>query len=145
MTKKKLTCVTNTLGGLLCELFESNSELGGILSSEIYKDYLIKYYKNSNEIIIKQHITKSINLIISNFNNFKIGKTGIPFARAKQYLEYNQMFLLCESRYSDLIENLEIYYNKKYLNHPNNDNINKGSACRMSKIDNKYYLYLVVC
>lgn len=54
------------------------------------------------------------------------------------------MFLLCETKVSSVIEELEEYYNDKFDEHPKNDNINKGSACKMSDINNKYYLYMVV-
>jgi len=54
------------------------------------------------------------------------------------------MFLLCQSKYPELIENLERYYNEKYINHKKNDNKNMGSASVMSEIKKNYYLYIVV-
>ncbi len=132
------------LAKLFSDVLDANRELAKIDKKHIYRNYLIKYFKKDDEKIVKQKITKSINLIVENYSHFKIGKSGIPAKRAEQHEEYTEMFLLCESKYSELIENLEKYYNKKFRHHEKNDNKNYGSASTMSKIDDNYYLYVVV-
>jgi len=129
---------------LFSKLFESNPDLEKIDSEHIYEDYLVTYFKKDKERIVKQKITSSINRIIETYGHFKIGKSGIPVQRAKQHREYKEMFLLCQSKYPELIENLERYYNEKYINHKKNDNKNMGSASVMSEIKKNYYLYIVV-
>lgn len=54
------------------------------------------------------------------------------------------MFLLCDSKDSDFISELENYYNTKYISHPKNDNKKIGSAGKSVSINGHYYLYIVV-
>lgn len=131
--------------GNLLKTKESNYYgIGGISKDSISDEHLIRYRVIDNEVVIKRNVTSKLNLIIDEYNYFKIGKSGIVGRRGNAYQDFDKMYLLCSSSQSDYIENLETYYNNKYFDHSKNKNIYKGSAGRMSAADGLYYLYVVV-
>jgi len=54
------------------------------------------------------------------------------------------MYLFTISKSILLTDELEEYYNEKYLSHEKNQNINKGSASPMKSTDRNFFLYCVV-
>ena len=128
----------------IVQWLSENPETNTITLEKISDEYLINYYKKNKESAIKQQITKAIEKIIKDYRYFKIGKTGVPEGRSAQHKDYDRMFVLCQTKYPEFIDNLESYYNSKYINHPKNENINEGTANRMSDTSGYYYLYVVV-
>jgi len=116
---------------------------------KLYDDYCIVGRVNAS---IKNHITKIINEIINKHGNkrktYKVGKSGRTSKRAEfdDYRSslYSEMFLLYESESVKNVEDLEIYYSKKYKPENRCDNIDTKSLGRMVSINGKYYLYLVI-
>lgn len=123
---------------------KKNPELEKIQDDNIYESYLQEYQKDIHIPILKGQITKSINIIIKHYGNFKVGKTGDPISRNKAHKHYDEMFLLCASKHDKVIEELESYYNEKYIQHTKNDNKKVGSAGKCQAVNGKYYLYIVV-
>lgn len=101
---------------------------------------------------LKLSITKSVTGIINKHGNkrktYKFGKSGRSPKRAEydDYRSglYSQMFLLYESTSVKNVEDLEIYYSKKYKPEKRCDNKDTKSLGKMVSIDGKYYLYLVI-
>jgi hypothetical protein len=113
-------------------------EEGGIST-----DFLVSAKKSDNFSTVKGKITKVINSLIADCKGFKIGKSGSPKSRFSNYIGYNRMFLLCQSRCASVIEYLEAYYTTKYLDCAKCDNINGGSASDMT-VSGLYFLYVVL-
>ncbi|MEI7596842.1 MAG: hypothetical protein WCK02_13910 [Bacteroidota bacterium] len=132
------------LGKLFVNSFSGDNELNNISYEHIFDDFMRKHFKKTNVGAMKSQITKSINEIIPYCKSFKIGKTGSPENRNRQHIEYNDMFLLCESNDDEFISVIEHYYNLKYIDHPKNDNKNIGSACKSKSMNGKHYLYVVI-
>ncbi len=134
------------LGYLLKESVENDPEIKGIDTEKIFIDFNLRHFKKSNISVLKGRITRNINKIItSDCRAFKIGKTGNPNKRYDNHcVNYHSMFLLCESRYPDVIEHLEEYFIDKYFEHPKNENKKGGSAGITKSVDGKHYLYIAV-
>jgi len=120
-------------------------------SANIMQEYLRTDTGFTSETQLKQHVTRVINgQVLPKHRFFKMGKTGSVAARidghrSKQPLpKYKQMYLLVRSTDKAVINRLESYYNHYYIRHTKNDNKRAGSAGEMSKVDNYYYLYVVV-
>jgi len=139
-----LIAVAVGLGKLFENAFYDNKELKNISSDHIFDAFKRKHFKKTDIGAMKTQITKSINEIIPQYKSFKIGKTGNPESRNRQHIEYDEMFLLCESKDSKFISDIESYYNEKYIDHKKNDNKKIGSAGESKSIDGKHYLYIVV-
>lgn len=140
-----LIAVAIGVGKLFTNLFKDNPELDEISHEDIYKDFLFDIDDNElKESIVKQKITRSVNLIVKKYKGFKVGKTGNPKNRTSTHKTYNKMFLLCSSSDSSIINSLESHYNNKYIAHKKNDNKKVGSAGVAVAMNNKYYLYIVV-
>ncbi|PKP42464.1 MAG: hypothetical protein CVT95_12480 [Bacteroidetes bacterium HGW-Bacteroidetes-12] len=136
--------VTIGIGVLFEKLFQKEEELSEIKPENIFEDFKVKYFKKSHVGATKTQITKSIEKIIPEYKSFKIGKTGNPTTRNAGHKTYTSMFLLCDSKDSDFISELENYYNSKYISHSKNDNKKVGSAGKSVSINGHYYLYIVV-
>ncbi len=129
----------------LTKLFSSDNDKGisGIPREDIDDKYLEQVNRNTNEGDLKRTLTNRINQIIAQCKKFKVGETGSPEGRRKSYVGYSKMYLLCKCTSEEYIDKLEHYYNEKFFNHPKNDNINQGSAGKMSSPDGNFYLYIV--
>lgn len=103
----------------------------------------MKVFAKSDRTSVLSTITRRINIIIKGCKHFKIGETCNVDKRFAAYSKYKEMYVLAESRYPDLIDELEAIYNQKYMEDKRNDNINCGSASSMGE-SSKYYLYVVV-
>lgn len=100
---------------------------------------------------LKWRITWRAGRIISKHssNNHKFGKSGQPPERVKfdDYTNdnpYTKMFLLYESKSKAKVSEMELYYIKKYKQHPKNDNVSETDKHDMKSYNEKYYLYLVI-
>jgi len=132
------------LGKLLVEALSNNSEFEEIEHKDIFKDFLIDQDNNDLiDSILKQKITRSINILIKKHKGYKIGKSGNPKTRTSNHMKYDKMFLLCASSDKELINFLESHYNTKYIKDKKNDNKKEGSAGVTVAVNGKYYLYLV--
>lgn len=122
---------------------EKHPSISGIPKENLNPNYLIKFRNTDKLGIIKQRITRNINIIIEKCDSFKIGKTGNKKTRPSNYLDFNEMYFLCESNEKN-INLLEAHYIDEYFDHKKNKNQRRGSAGRMVSSNGKFYLYLVV-
>ena len=119
--------------------------LSGIARQDIFDDLLQVVSTTSDLTTVKNNTTRRINFILEEIKHkgFKIGRTSSPEQRSGGHKEYNKMFLLCMGPKS-VIENLEAYYNERYINYPKCDNRKAGSAGPSVKVGSAHYLYLVL-
>ncbi len=111
---------------------------------EPFNDFLLKI-----GIMTKEEIIKKINSIVSNSQEFEIGKTGLnPDERLEQgdyREEYNYIEGICWSANSDEIDALEIELIQHYKNdnrfNLKCDNEQEGGG-EMTQSD-KYWIYVV--
>ena len=133
------------LAKFLVDFFSGNPEFEEIDHDDIYKDFLIEEDQiEIDEKILKQKITRGINVLIKEYKGFKIGKTGNPKGRTGNHKKYKKMFLLCSTNSKELNKKLEGYYNTKYIEHKKNDNKKEGSAGEAKAVNGRFYLYVVV-
>ncbi len=91
----------------------------------------------------KRFITKRINILLKQNNKkFKIGKSGTD-KRIDNYKNVHKMFILAGSKKAKKIEELESYYNSKYIKSTRNSNKKEGTAGKMSDANGYYFLYLI--
>ena len=95
---------------------------------------------------IKQNIFETIEYLIKNHASFKIGETANPEARAgnEDYASYKTMYLLCKSKNSSIIDELEAFFIDKYISNAKNQNQNRGSGGKMNINNPLFYLYIIV-
>jgi hypothetical protein len=135
------------VGGLIGVLIsalsrETQKEITEFSQKDILTDKA-KFFKSSEETKAKIHITKTMNKLIENAKNFKVGKTGSPSDRNKQHTEFKKMYVIVESDKKDFIEDLECIYNEKYITNKKNKNLKIGSAGTMTDKKGRYFLYFV--
>ncbi|MGH1338696.1 MAG: hypothetical protein ACRBFS_21460 [Aureispira sp.] len=121
---------------------DSKPAIGGIPKDRVYTDYMVEYKKNANLSTIKRQISKNLNFLIANCENFKLGKTGNGEERALGYKGFEDMYLLCESSNERYIDELEAHYIQMHIENPKNENERRGSAGKMGSKNGKYYLYV---
>lgn len=139
-----LIAVVTGLGALFVKLFSGDAEFSEIEHDDIFRDFLIDQDElKLSESELKRRLTRAINLVVSDCEGFKIGKTGNPKSRTAAHRTYSRMFLLCCSADVKLIESLESHYNHKYILDKKNDNKKVGSAGTAKAVNGKYYLYIV--
>lgn len=146
MLRAILTLVGIVGGGVLIDrIFSKNEDaaIGGIPKEFVHKDTLVRVFKSSNSASIKRHITMTLNAIIGDYDEFKIGMTSNITNRTRNYTDYDEMFILGESSFPAIIENLEKDYIQKYINHSKNKNTQVGGG-EMNLSKSKFYLYVVV-
>ncbi|MEG1555345.1 MAG: hypothetical protein RR356_01295 [Bacteroidales bacterium] len=127
------------------KLLFNNKKKDSFSNDAIIKNYLVEDYSNKKSL--KKTITRRINKIINDYKclSFKIGKTASTNERQKAHFDkYDKLILLYKSEDCVMIEELESYYNEKYIKHKKNENVERGSAGKMSDIDHYYYLYIVL-
>ena len=117
--------------------------IGGIPKEFVHTDILVRIFKSSNSGSIKRQITMTLNGIIGDYDEFKIGMTSNIPNRTRNYTDYDEMFILGESSFPAIIENLEKDYIQKYINHSKNQNTQIGGG-EMNLSKSKFYLYVVV-
>lgn len=122
----------------------SNTEKTGIATEDINMNYLKDIGKQPDMTKTKRHVTRTVNLISSKYSKFKIGKSGEPTRRAKEYEGYKAMYLISVSSNRAAIETLEAHFNEKFINNPKNLNSNKGTAGVMSDTTGWFFLYIAV-
>ena len=120
----------------------SKPAIGGIPKNRVHTNYMVEYKKNANLSTIKRQISKNLNFLIANCENFKLGKTGDGEARALGYKGFEDMYLLCESSNERYIDELEAHYIQMHIENPKNENERRGSAGKMGSKNSKYYLYV---
>ena len=130
---------------LLEWIFSGDDDSPELAGRKILLNYLVDADASASEdSVIKTQVTKTVNKLISSCNGFKIGKSGNPKTRAYSYQQYNNMYVLCSSNSVEFIEDLEAYYNDKFIDHSKNDNQRTGSAGESVAANGSYYLYIVV-
>lgn len=113
---------------LFVALFQDDPELSEIQTDDI-SDKLVKeiHADEPHLNLVKARATRIINSIVKQYDHFKIGKSGKPEKRIKQY-DYTFMYLIFKSKNKTLINEMESFFNNKFIKHSKNDNKNRGSA-----------------
>jgi len=135
------------LGKLIYEAVKEQPDYSEIDHENVYVDYMINQDKEKlTSTILKQKTTRAVNKIQKEYKGFKIGKSGNPKERqgSTDYTKYKGMYVLCASSDSDVISDLEGYYNEKYIKHKKNDNKKEGSAGVTTDSNGVHYLYVSV-
>lgn len=136
--------IVTGLGLLFEENNRKNPELYRISHRDIYTNFQMTVYKNSNSRVVRSHITRAISKLRTQYSHFKIGKTGTPDERFVSHTPYSKMFIVAVSRHKEIIEGLEKEYNDRFARQSGCDNVRGGSAGIISEVSGRYYLYIVV-
>ena len=127
------------------EYLKQDIGLSGIELQAIFDERLLPVSTTDDLTGVKIKTTRLISQILlgNKHKGFKIGRTSSPTQRAGGHKEYDRMILLCMGPKS-VIEELEAYYNERYLQNPKCDNQRGGSAGPSVAVGRKHYLYLVL-
>lgn len=122
---------------------KTSNELTEFTGKNIVTDFH-KFFDSKEETEAKKHATRSINKIVAQCKDFKIGKSGVPQTRKYAHSGFDKLYVIIESLDGDFIDELESHYNEKFFDNPKNVNKKKGSAGVMTDEGYGYFLYVVV-